>query len=73
VAHLSVFTIFERPLDYPEHYVVREFRIMGGQVAPQPECKLAKTLEEARRHVPPGRVRLSEQDPANPKVVESWI
>jgi hypothetical protein len=72
--HISIWTIYERPLDYPAHFVVREFRIAGATVVAQGDCKLADSLEEARALVPTGLARLEGRgDPYTTHAIESWI
>lgn len=72
---LTSYAIFEKPLDHPDKFVVRAFHIVQGEQEPVPDkhAELADSLEEARKHVPYGMVRVArmEQDP--PFLVETWI
>lgn len=71
---MQCWTIYERPLDYPDHFVVREFLVSPGRVTACTECGLAKSLEEARALIPPGRIRFIEEgDSLATHAVESWI
>jgi hypothetical protein len=71
---VSILTIFERPLDYPTKYVVREFILdVDGQLYARRACNLADTLEEARLLIPPGRVRFLEPNTKDLPAVESWV
>lgn len=71
---ISQYAIYDHPSDFPNHFVVREWRIIGDR-GPEPaeDCWLTKTLEEARAIIPDGFCcigRLSGDDPA---IVEVWI
>lgn len=70
---LSVLTIYERPLDFPRHYVVRESTVLKDKVYLHVDYQLATTLEEARRLIPPGRFCLEEPNIRKLPAVESWI
>jgi hypothetical protein len=69
---LSLFTIYERPKDYPNNFVVRRWIIVGGQPTGQ-ECQLADTLEESRILIPPGLFNLGRQPGDDPAIVETWV
>lgn len=72
---LSLWTIFERPLDAPESYVVREFRIMRGVAEPVPaaEAQCVATLEQARALVPPELSRIARYPNDDRCIVETWL
>lgn len=70
---LSIITIFQHPLDYPDKFVVREFLVENGSVQARTECQLADTLEEARKFIPEGRVRIKETRTFEVPAVESWV
>jgi hypothetical protein len=70
---LSMWTIYRKPADYPDGYVVREW-IIGAAAEPVPgEGKRAVTLEKARELVPPGMYKLNRQDGDDPVIVETWV
>ena len=72
LTQLTVWTIYERPADYPQGFVVRPFEITS--FGPQPgSARYASDLEAARRLVPPGLYCLPRQAGDDPVVVESWI
>lgn len=69
----KLFAIYDHPRDYPQNFVVREWRI--GQCFAVPNEKahaIVATIEEARASIPPGYMRspILEQDP---KIVEVWL
>lgn len=74
---LRMFTIYERPIDYPDHFVVRGFTIAAGHSDAVPDADptgLADTLEAARALVPASAdacMTRSEHD--DEKVVETWL
>ncbi|MBA3240044.1 MAG: hypothetical protein H0T60_02310 [Acidobacteria bacterium] len=71
---ISTYAIYERPSDYPNHYVVRRWDVYEGVPAAVPawDAKLADTLEGARAELPPGLDCLG-RDPVDPVIVEVWL
>jgi hypothetical protein len=71
---LEMYVIYQRPRDYPEHFVMRRWAIAGGAAeADKDYFVLAETLDQARQSVPPYCVRL-ERDPSDdPVIVETWL
>lgn len=69
---LPMLTIYERPADYPDLYVVRVWECLP---TPQPTnmVVLTTTLEEARRRLPQGYQRISRSEIDDPKIVETYI
>lgn len=75
-ATLEVWVIFERPRDYPRHFVVALQRAGAGDVEHDPRRWLRSSLVEARRVVEqmaPGAVRLNRQLGDDPVIVETWV
>ena len=70
---LAFFVIFERPLDYPGHFVVRRQFALRGRVGLDVVPRLAASLEEARQLVPPGLYRQPRQDGEAAFIVETWF
>jgi hypothetical protein len=69
---LPIWTLYERPLDYPGHYVARLFVTIPSPVATQ-FAIVADTLEELRQALPAGLLRLHRQAADDPHIVEVWI
>lgn len=70
---MKLWTIYERPLDYPEGYVLREWMILrGANLAPGPATRHA-TLAQARDAMPPGLFRLPRKETDGPHILETWI
>ncbi len=71
------FVIYDSPNDYPGRFVVRPFSIIadaGAQVLMQPDiCRLADSIEEARKFVPAGLACFGRDFFDDPKIVETWL
>lgn len=71
---LSVWTIYDRPLDHPRGFVVRLWLITRSGPAPTRIVLIdLPTLAIARSHIPPGLVRLPRMIYDDPKIVETWV
>lgn len=71
---LPMWTIYERPLDYPAGYVVRRWHVLPeGQMQADLAAQYAGTLEEARATIPPGLVRLGRAPADDPSILEVWL
>jgi hypothetical protein len=66
---IEVWTIYKRPRDYPNSFVVRLFR----NAVPTNVCYIAPTLEQARDYIPPDKQML-DPHPNDPiTIMETWI
>jgi hypothetical protein len=73
-AALQMFVIYERPSDFPEHFVLRRWVVVKpGEAHASLSAKFFDTLEEARDAVPPGRIRTERTKHDDPTIVETWI
>lgn len=70
---LPMWTIYERPTDYPDGFVVRRCVASKDGVVHDLEAQYAPTLEEARKHIPPGLYNLGRQPDDDAVIVEVWI
>lgn len=68
-----MFTIYERPRDYPDGYVVRAADITAGTVTHDRAAPTAPTLAEARALVPPGLMRFERHPEDDAVIVETWL
>jgi hypothetical protein len=66
---LELFVIYERPKDYPAHFVVR--RWFGME--PTEDFAIADTLEAARKELPRGLYRIPRQPGEDPVIAETWV
>lgn len=71
--HLDLFTIYERPKDYPTCFVVRKWIIHGAEPEPGGVVALSKTLDGARKSIPPGLTCLTRNVEDDPVIVETWL
>lgn len=70
---LSMWTIYEKPKDWPVGWVTRRWEIGPGDNLEAMEAVYCTTLDDARRCVPPGLYRLDRDPNDDPKIVETWI
>lgn len=72
---LVVWTIYEKPADYPTvPFVVRAWHVSGGQQTDAGALAFADTLDQARSMLPAGLHRFPPSDGYDdPVVVESWL
>lgn len=70
---LPLWVVFERPLDYPNGYVLRvQYALRGGQVQHSPKYRVAATLHEIREHLPDGLHMIPRQPGDDPAILEVW-
>lgn len=71
---MTMYAIYDRPLDFEDKWVVRRWFVMRGCDKPVADVvpRLADVLAEARRHVPPGLVRVVSPGD-DPFLFESWV
>jgi hypothetical protein len=70
---LHIWTVYDHPKDYPDHYVARLSLIGAGVVQPTNAMFTADTLEEIHRLLPPGMTCLPRQEQDDPVIVEVWL
>lgn len=70
---LPMWVIYDRPKDYPRHFVVRRHLAGAGVVTADTDCQLADTLEEARKLIPPGLFNLGRSPHDEAQIVEVWV
>jgi len=72
---LTMYTIYDRPLDYPDHFVVRKWKIVRPDISPISDgiLGISKTLEGARKLLPEGCACLARDASDEPQIVESWL
>lgn len=69
------FTIYERPRDYPDKFVIRKWVVIPGAPNPvhDPDCRLADSLEAARALIPRGMYRLPRDFADDKCIAEVWV
>lgn len=69
---LPIWTIYERPADYPDLFVARLF--IGGK--PSAKALFGRTLDEVRAvltHTYPGLFCIPRDPRDEPQIVETWL
>jgi hypothetical protein len=69
-AGFVIYTVYERPKDYPEEFVIRCFR--GEVPDPEPFAR-GRNLDEVRAQLPEGLVRLDAMPGDDPVILETWL
>lgn len=76
-SYLTLYTIYERPSDYPRHYVMRRSWVASGALQHEPRALLCKTADDARqaiRQLNPGAVCIQRQgDDPDPVIFEVYV
>lgn len=75
-AILDLWTIYERPKDYPEGYVARRFEVGVGVHSPTNQIITADSLDEIRElllDAHPGLYRIPRSPEDEPQIVEVWV
>ena len=70
---LFMWVIYERPSDFPEHFVVRRWWTDRGKVYANPTCQFFDTLEEARASLPRNLFCMARSAGDQPQIKEVWI
>lgn len=72
---LTIYAVYRNPTDYPGRYVLRAWRIdHDGALQAELEPRWTGTeLEEIRRQIPQGRVRLEPWVGDDPAICEVWV
>jgi hypothetical protein len=74
---IKIWVIYARTTDYPAWpYVMREHHIQRRKgerdVTPTENFHLAETIEELRRRIPKGKIRMLRTEGDEPQIVEWW-
>jgi hypothetical protein len=71
--NLTIWTIYDRPTDYPHGHIARRFEVGGGETIAT-DHSLIGDLEELREVFRrAGLTNICRQEGDQPQVVESWI
>jgi len=71
--NMELFTIYDKPTDEPDKFVLRRWTIVGSKPTPDAEYQTADSLEDIRKLLPPGLSCMSRNPTDDPKIVETWI
>ena len=70
---LSLWTIYDHPKDYPDHFVAQKWVIENGQKKWTDRILLHTSLEGLRAQLPIGLYCLPRQEEDDPIIVETWV
>lgn len=69
---LFTYTIYEKPADFPDAWVVRRWEATGDVEDRGVWC-LAESLEAARESIPPDLICFTRSPEDDPTIVETWL
>jgi hypothetical protein len=69
----TMFTVYNHPSDFPDHFVVRRGFATRKVMVHTPFYRLGTTLEEVRRQIPQGFDLIMPDPEDDPVIVEIWI
>jgi hypothetical protein len=73
---ISVWTIYDKPDDFPHNYVARRFEINNGELLPTGQVIVAGSISVIRKHLHAYHVSgtvIPRAEHDDPHIVESWI
>ncbi len=75
MSQVEIWTVFEKPTDFPQDYVARRFVIQGGEPPWGTEEKIvSKSLDLIRASMQArGLILLPRDENDQPRILESWI
>jgi len=75
MSNLEMWTIYDHPKDYPDHFVARKWLIGSKRTRPEAtdELIVRSTLNEVRSLLPPGLYCLARNEGDDPVIVETWL
>jgi hypothetical protein len=75
MSDLEMWTIYDHPADYPDHYVARKWLIGSKRIEPEAtdEVLLEIDLDVLRKRIPPWLYCMPRQSGDDPKIIEVWF
>ena len=70
---MVIYTIYDKPKDYPEHYVMRMLIVRDTKVIFGPLISKEKTLAEVRKKLKPGMVMMPSYENDDRAILETWM
>lgn len=70
---LEIWTVYDRPKDYPDGFIARMYLIYPGFSVASPSTVTGATLAQVRAALPPGLYCMPRNPNDDPVIVESWI
>jgi hypothetical protein len=71
-----MWTVYERPKDYPDGFAARRFSIGNGTFQKTDQCIFGATLDSVRWalcQLSPGMTRLPRDERDEPQIIETWM
>jgi len=72
---LEMWTVYDHPADYPDHYVARKWLVGKKYAEPEAtdEILIDADLDELRKRIPPWLYCMPRQEGDDSKIVEVWF
>jgi len=70
---VDIWTVYERPTDYPSGFVARLHVVSEGETNPTDTAFFGPTLESVRKQIPQGLYRMDRCPLDEPQIVEVWL
>lgn len=70
---LDVWTIYDHPIDFPNHYIARLHKIENGECNATSEYIKHKSLDALRAMLPNSLNCVGRSDNDLPHIIESWL
>lgn len=70
---LNLWTIYDKPADYPLGFAARRFEIQGGHAVATLDARYGPDLDSVRRQIPGDLYRIERSDGDDPCIVETWL
>ena len=70
---LALWTIYDHPSDYPDHYVARKWLVEREGEKATDQYLMHTSLEGLRAQLPVGLYCLPRQELDDPVIVETWV
>lgn len=72
---MSFWVIYDHPRDYPDHIMMRVWKVVPGNPNPVPQgdARLFDNIEQARESLPKGLYNIGRYEQDDPNIAEVWI
>jgi hypothetical protein len=71
--YLQMWTVYEKPKDYPDAFVARLHLVGKKASGPTDQAFFGPSLENVRAQLPEGLVRMPRMPEDEPQIVEVWF
>jgi hypothetical protein len=73
MATLELWTIYDHPADYPNHYVARKWLAGRGGEEATSHVLMDTDLDLLRKKLPPWLYCMPRQELDDPVIIETWV